>query len=253
MSYQHLTDNQLAEILLNAEKTQGTKSAQKKTDAAAEFFQRYCEKCDRRIRAILQSRGLEYSDANSYYNTVFFDLYGRIFEADNLIRKLRSYDVNRGVFERWLMRVVTSETIDWLRRVDPATGLSNALTVFPDTQVRSEPEEERGREGLAQNFPEKPSWVKDPAEEHHITHIRHILSQLSDELRVTMRLRFLSYCNLETRDLTYLSESLGRQGEEISADIENLQQDLRNSDAFLEAERQELELAVLTERAEYFH
>ncbi|GAK58426.1 hypothetical protein U27_05400 [Candidatus Vecturithrix granuli] len=128
MPYRDFTDHQLGETLLI------TESAQEKADVAAELFKRYCEKCDRRIRAVLQSRGLEYSDANTYYNTVFFEIYERIFEVEDLTRKLRSYRADRGVFERWLLQVVTLETIDWLRRVNPQTGISHALTFFPDSQ-----------------------------------------------------------------------------------------------------------------------
>ncbi len=248
MPYQELTDNQLVEILLT------NACAQDKAAAAGELFQRYCQKCDHRIRAVLQSRGLKYSDANSYYNTVFFAIYERVFEVENLIRKLTSYEVTRGVFERWLLRVVTSETLDWLRRVDPGTGLSNALTVFPDNQTISESEEKQIEKTLAaRDSPKKPSWERDPSEKEHTHHIQQALSQLSDELRVTMRLRFLGYCELEPCDMAYLSKTSAGSAEDIAASIENLQQAIRNSEAFLAAEQQELELAVLTERIEYFH
>ncbi len=248
MPYRELTDNQLVETLLT------NACAQEKAETAGELFQRYCEKCDRRIRAVFQSRGLEYSDANSYYNTVFFAIYERIFEVENLIRKLTSYEVTRGVFERWLLRVVTSETIDWLRRMDPKTGLSNAFTVFPDNQTISESEEKQIEKKLAlRDSPGKPSWERELSEEAPTHHIQQALSQLSDELRVTMRLRFLGYCELESCDMAYLSKTSAGSAEDIATRIKNFQQDIRNSEAFLAAEQQELELAVLTERVEYFH
>jgi RNA polymerase sigma factor (sigma-70 family) len=236
MSYREFADNQLVETLLTSA------SAQEKADVAAELFKRYCEKCDCRIRAVLQSRGLEYSDRNLYYNSVFFEVYERVFAPDSLIRKLQSYDPTRGVFARWLLRVVTSEIQDWLKRRDPETGLSHALSIFPDNLVSSDLDQNNHSTPRIDNVPSAPN--RSP--------IHHAMSQLSDELRVTLRLRFLGYCNLESHDVAYLADLSSRPAEAIRSEIDRLRQDLNTSEAFHSAEQQELELAVLTERVEYF-
>jgi RNA polymerase sigma factor (sigma-70 family) len=248
MPYRDFTDQQLVETLLK------TESSQEKAEVAAELFKRYCEQCDRRIRAVLQSRGLEYSDANTYYNTVFFEIYERVFEVDNLIRKVRTYDAARGVFKRWLLQVVTLETIDWLKRVNPKTGVSHALTFFPDNQKTSElREQEHKKAPVLHDSPGIPDEEHDLAGDAPITNIQHALSQLSDELRVTLRLRFIGYCELEARDVTYLSRVLRQPEEDMTHAVELLQQEIKDSEVFLAAEQQELELTLLTERAEYFH
>lgn len=248
MPYRDFTDHQLVETLLT------TESAQEKADVAAELFKRYCEKCDRRIRAVLQSRGLEYSDANTYYNTVFFEIYERIFEVESLTHKLRFYRADRGVFERWLLQVVALETIDWLRRVNPQTGFSHAFTFFPDAQKTLDLDYQESRNKLVlQNLPGKSVGNQDLAEDASLTHIQNALSQLSDELRVTLRLRFIGYCELETRDVRYLSQVSGQPEEEIVHTVAHLQQEIRDSEGFLAEEQQELELALLTERTEYFY
>jgi hypothetical protein len=90
--FTNLSDTELVELFLR-EKDKKTRQALRDT-----IFARFYEYFDRTIRGVLRIKGISYQDNEKYYNTVFIDVYMRIFSLPSFDKKLRNFDLNKDRF-----------------------------------------------------------------------------------------------------------------------------------------------------------
>ena len=150
------------------------------------FCFRYYTKLDINIRFLFRREGLPYQVNKSYYEDVYWGVCRRIFAIDIFLKKLSHFDIRKD-FEPWFRRVIRNEIRDWLKVVDPETGLTNRELI----KLRAK---EIGIEGIgtdkddtakkAFEIPANKIREMYPDSADSGKHIRSLLDELPDYLRV---------------------------------------------------------------------
>ena len=91
---------------------------------------------DKTIRSTLQYHNVPYGANYSYYNSVFFDVYDRVFKIEKFDKKIRKFDSQR-FFLPWLKTVIRNEVRDWLKSLDPDSGLNKKIVLRKKSEIDS--------------------------------------------------------------------------------------------------------------------
>jgi DNA-directed RNA polymerase specialized sigma24 family protein len=204
------------------------------------LLERHYESFDRRIRAVLASRNLDYSPSSEYYNTLFFDVFHRTFTTAALRKKLATFRSEKGDFQSWFLgAVVVNEVKDWLKRRSGRAGVAMGELLI---------EEARAQDGPAGGLKEDlPAPEPEPADES-----THDLDGLSPELAVVAELVFLAYAAPSERSILEIAGLRNESLEKVREHLEEIRNRLRNSEKFTECTLTELHLALERERIRHF-
>lgn len=232
----NLSDTKLVELFLK-EKDKETQQALRDT-----IFARFYEHFDRTIRTVLRIKGISYQVNEEYYNSIFAEVYMRIFSLHSFDKKLRNFDLNKN-FQWWFFAVMRREVYDWLKKVDPATRLSNyeILKNIAETKAKESSMDKPGNEQYQWESPEITCTEEDTKNKQ----LRSLIDSLPDSQRVLLRLEFIAYENLCPNDIEYIAKETVRSTDEVQAEINELRTSLRESDQFKNNQNIELQLASL--------
>ncbi len=232
----NLSDTELVELFLR-EKDKKTRKALR--DA---IFARFYRQFDRTIRAVLRIKGISYQDNEEYYNSIFAEVYMRIFCLPSFDKKLRNFDLNKN-FQWWFFAVMRREVYDWLKKVDPATKLSNyeRLKNIAETRAKEGSIDQPSDE----SHQREPLEIACTEEDAKSKQLRSLIDALPDSQRVLLRLKFIAYEDLSPKDIAYIAKETVRSTDEVQAEINELRTSLRESDQFKSNQNIELQLASL--------
>ena len=239
-----LSDTELVKLFLG-KNDKKTRQALRDT-----IFARFYEQFDKTIRAVLRIEGIPYQDNEEYYNTVFTEVYGRVFSLDSLDKKLKSFDLNRD-FKPWFFAVTRGEVYGWLKKVDPETGLSNYELLKNIAKTRAKEESlDKPADELGHPEPLEIGCIiseeRPFEEEERNEQLRSLIDGLPDSQRVLLRLQFIAYEDLlPPNDIAYIARETNRSTDAVQRDMNQLRTALRESDRFKEYEKKKLLLISL--------
>lgn len=191
---------------------------------------------DEQIRAYLRYKDIPYEVNEEYYNRVFDEIYPRLFTLDNLLKKLKRFDLSKE-FYPWFCSVVRGEVRDWLRKVDRETRLSNEEKLKSIAQNRAK---EKSLAELRGEYPEPgaldiASTACEsiiPCEGERDNRIRNLINALPRFQRTVIRLEFVAYGDLGLEDIAYIAKRTGKAKNEVAQEICELRESLRESPQF---------------------
>jgi len=209
---------------------------------------------DGQIRAYLRYKDIPYEVNEEYYNTVFEEIYLRVFSLNRFHGKLQKFDLNKE-FYPWFCSVVRGEVRDWLRKVNPETKLSNLEKLKSIAQNRAK---EKCLEELRGEYPEPGALdiastgceSTIPCEEERDNRIRDLINALPPFQRTVIRLEFVAYEDLGPEDIAHIARKTGRAINEVRKEISQLRKSLRESLQFKRNESKRLLVTSLGLREE---
>jgi len=209
---------------------------------------------DEQIRAYLRYKDIPYEVNEEYYNTVFEEIYLRVFSLNRFHEKLKKFDLNKE-FYPWFCSVVRGEVRDWLRKVNPETKLSNLEKLKSIAQNRAK---EKCLEELRGEYPEPGALdiastgceSTIPCEGERDSRIRNLINALPPLQRTVIRLEFVAYEDLGPEDVAYIARKTGRTKNEVGQKICELQKSLSKSPQFKKNESKKLLVTSLGLREE---
>jgi DNA-directed RNA polymerase specialized sigma24 family protein len=212
------------------------------------IVERYCEPLDTRIRAVLASRGLDYSPSSDYYNTLFFDIYERTLSPQGLRKKAAHFRSHKGRFRTWFLgAVVVNEVRDWLKRKNRPQALLMSEALGHETEFRLRRTE--SLEYLDRSLPFNRTKNETPP----ATETSGQLEDLSMEHRVVAYLVFLAYCDPPGEVIEAIARARDEPPREIESILRGIQTRLRELPQFGEGEKLEGRLALEWERIRHLH
>lgn len=218
-----------------------------------EVFKRYYREFDQTIRSILKERGISYRGNEEYYNTVFTELYQRIFSLATFEERIKQYDVVRP-FHRWFAVLMRNEVIDWLRKVDHEKELSNEEVLKSISKQKWQSLDSPVGTGEK----DKLLTLKDvitsekplPEEDKKRKELEEAIKRLPEPFGSLLSVRFVAYQEVDEGVLSYIAKKRKISKEEAGKEIGELRDRLRGSKKFEEQEEIEILLASLYLKAE---
>lgn len=247
---------------------------EERTRVRDELFSRLYEDFNRRIYSVLHLGGIKYIPESDFYNTIFIDLYQRLFDTDSLQRRLVQFDPEKGDFDKWFLNTVVVNAVkDWLRAVDGATGIKRvdllrenqrmeAETVSldesvdpDDTYAPTRGERFRFSEPLTEALDPFPVSEQKKEATNNSTRQRVIrsLAELSARQRILMLLFYGAYFPLPEDDIREIAQTSGSSVDKIREKVDVLRKKLTDSPKYQQEERLEKEIACLTNQIEIFY
>jgi DNA-directed RNA polymerase specialized sigma24 family protein len=249
MEYSRYPDAELVNLFLNNKAEQA--------DIRNEFFGRYYERFDQRIRGVLYTCGLPYSPSEFYYNKIFLDAYQQIFELKEFERTLQKYELTRGEFANWFLNyVVVNRIKDWLKKIDKASGRKNIEWLkerIIQEQQQISLNESFGKEGNKLTLTEIITAKTEQYDETHQQAISSAIQQLPSAQQLMLGLLFLAYQETPEHNLAYLAAELSMPTSTIKEQLKQISQELKKSPKYEQSERVELSLACLEQQENYLH
>jgi DNA-directed RNA polymerase specialized sigma24 family protein len=147
-----------------------------------------------------------------------------------------------------------SEVYDWLKKVDPATKLSNYEMLKDIAGTRAKEDSmDKPRDEQHQREPTEIACInyegrfleKAAAEKRKSKQLRSLIDGLPDSQRVLLRLQFIAYKDLSPEDIAYIARKTGISTDEVRIEINGLRTSIRESDRFKEYEKRKLLLISL--------
>lgn len=91
------------------------------------LFWRYFDAFEKKIRAVLRTRDLDYTQGSACFNFIFEGIFERVFTPRNFRRIAVKFNPRRSPrFRTWFLGTVVPDRIrDWLRTRDPHLGMTN--------------------------------------------------------------------------------------------------------------------------------
>ena len=218
-----------------------------------EIFKRYFKDYDQTIRFVLKNRGISYRGNEEYYNTVFTELYQRIFSLATFEDRIKQYDMVRP-FHSWFAVLMRNQVIDWLRKVDHEKGLSNEqiLKGISKQQWQSldSPVGSGEKDKLLTLNDVITSEKPLPEEDEKRKELEETIRRLPEPFRSLLSIRFVAYKEVDNGVISYIAMKRKVSKEEAGREIGELRDRLRDSKEFEEQEKKEILLASLYLKAE---
>lgn len=191
------------------------------------IFEQLYEAIESTIRSYLYYQNIDVKAlGDQFYDTVFFHVYQKVFALESFLVKLQKFDPSRK-FQPWIKTVIRNTVRDWLRKVDPATKMSNRDTLDDvikndRTQVHLD-EPEGGRAG----HPVRRHAVIKGRSEHACE--SELIDRLEVQHRMILKLRYIAIIDMSSSELEEAKRISRKPLAQIHAEIKQLAHRQRTS------------------------
>jgi hypothetical protein len=212
---------------------------------------------DKTIRSTLKYHAVPYGPNYSYYNSVFFDVYKRVFKRSTFEKKIRHFDRTR-VFRAWLMAVIRNEVKDWLKSVDPESGMSQKekirlINKFDSSDNKKTATVDKAISNAADPLSDDYDPLAEPDGRTTSSKLEKCFQRSVDLLplgeKAVIYIDLVAYRLPPQEIVTYISDRTQTPVVKLEAELNVLQETLRSSPRFAENEYKIKKLNVLYFRA----
>ncbi len=245
MNLDELTEQELiAKFLLTSQEHQN--------EISKALYMRYYEEFERRIVAVLRVKNVIYSPSDEYFLKILTSVHHRVFDIKRLEKKLLKFDSRKGSFRGWLLgSVVPNELNDFLKEVDPTSGLKNIDQIRNEQKISKEsisiysPVSEDYSETFESKIPSNSNKV--PFEEEAENKLDIILNKVAIKEKVYLKLLTIAYNELTTEEIKDVGVVNEREYDENKRSLDELRASLVQSEKFIYALKVDEKIMCLSE------